>query len=218
MHVIPPSTGQAAQVILLSSDVSSNSPSPAEHTSQGEIWWPERAGISDAPTTYTTPDLLASVAINQALAAAQRPTPMTVARFTAKERAQTDVTAAQVDSPTLEPPTRHIAELLSLFCMCHVCIGFSMGAISPAMETISKDFHLSDAWRGLLGAAALAGNIFGSPLGGVLADFLGRRSCMLCAWSVFVLAAVSQSVAPGILALCIALGNSCLASRSFAEQ
>lgn len=92
--------------------------------------------------------------------------------------------------------------VLGLFCVCHCCIGFSMGSISPAMESVTSHFELSEGWRGVLGASALAGNIVGSPMGGFIADFLGRRACILTSWFVFSLAVLGQGFSTRITQLC----------------
>ncbi|EZG44827.1 putative transporter [Gregarina niphandrodes] len=94
--------------------------------------------------------------------------------------------------------------ILITVCLTHNCIGYAMGAISPAMEPATSDLKLTDGWRGALGAAALAGNMVGSPMGGWVADAYGRRRCIMSAWTALILGSVLQALSPEVLSLCLA--------------
>lgn len=56
----------------------------------------------------------------------------------------------------------------------------------------------------MAGAASLIGNLVGSPLGGSIADILGRRACILTAWCVFVISSATQGFAQNVQQLCAA--------------
>eukprot|EP01053_Blabericola_migrator_P003533 Blabericola_migrator_1__3532@NODE_2049_length_3366_cov_58_519855_g1300_i0_p1_GENE_NODE_2049_length_3366_cov_58_519855_g1300_i0NODE_2049_length_3366_cov_58_519855_g1300_i0_p1_ORF_typecomplete_len569_score72_08Sugar_tr/PF00083_24/2_1e52MFS_1/PF07690_16/2_1e30MFS_1/PF07690_16/1e09TRI12/PF06609_13/1_6e09TRI12/PF06609_13/53TRI12/PF06609_13/1_2MFS_1_like/PF12832_7/5_3e06MFS_1_like/PF12832_7/0_21MFS_3/PF05977_13/0_0013MFS_3/PF05977_13/0_00097MFS_2/PF13347_6/0_0074MFS_2/PF13347_6/0_24MFS_2/PF13347_6/6_6 len=209
----PPARATRAQVILLSSEVSMSSEEvPVAHEGNNdrgwppsttrESWWP---ASSDVPTA---PDLTAerNVFVRDS---DSRPGKINSPNMSPKSgksnKPPTELTNVTISPISSEPiSVGKLAELLTLFCMCHVCIGFSMGAISPAMETISSHFQLTDTWRGLLGAAALTGNTLGSPMGGWLADTFGRRTCMIVAWLVFILSATDQALVGSISHLCAA--------------
>jgi putative MFS transporter len=74
--------------------------------------------------------------------------------------------------------------------------GYVLGTIGAAMPLISTDLGL-DAWQeGLLGAGALIGIFFGSPLFGRLTDRFGRKPMFTLDILVFVVGSLLQTIAP----------------------
>ena len=73
--------------------------------------------------------------------------------------------------------------------------GYVLGSIGAAMNLIRADLRLSSWQEGLLGAAALIGIFFGSPLFGRLTDRFGRKPMFTVDILVFVVGSVLQTVA-----------------------
>ncbi|MGF9660715.1 MFS transporter [Arthrobacter crystallopoietes] len=70
--------------------------------------------------------------------------------------------------------------------------GFILGGIGVVMPAITDELKLSAAWQGLIGASALIGIFFGGPLGGYLADKVGRRPMFICTLGIFVIGSAAQ--------------------------
>ncbi|WP_346768863.1 MFS transporter [Crystallibacter degradans] len=70
--------------------------------------------------------------------------------------------------------------------------GFILGGIGVVMPSITEDLQLSAAWQGLIGASALIGIFFGGPLGGYLADKVGRKPMFTFTLAVFLIGSVAQ--------------------------
>jgi len=70
--------------------------------------------------------------------------------------------------------------------------GFILGGIGVVMPAISSDLSLSVEWQGLIGAAALIGIFFGGPLGGYLADRIGRRPMFTIDLLIFFCGSIAQ--------------------------
>jgi putative MFS transporter len=70
--------------------------------------------------------------------------------------------------------------------------GFILGCIGIVMPAITADLHLSLAWQGLIGASALIGIFIGGPLGGWLADKVGRRPMFTIDLAIFLVGSVAQ--------------------------
>ncbi|MFD1210602.1 MFS transporter [Arthrobacter sp. GCM10027362] len=70
--------------------------------------------------------------------------------------------------------------------------GFILGGIGVVMPAITDELQLSAAWQGLIGASALIGIFFGGPLGGHLADKVGRRPMFIFTLAVFLVGSVAQ--------------------------
>lgn len=60
------------------------------------------------------------------------------------------------------------------------------------MPAISSDLHLSALWEGLIGSSALIGIFIGGPLGGWLADKLGRRPMFTIDLAIFLVGSIAQ--------------------------
>jgi len=70
--------------------------------------------------------------------------------------------------------------------------GFILGGIGAVMPAVTDELQLSAAWQGLIGASALIGIFFGGPLGGYLADKVGRRPMFICTLGIFLIGSVAQ--------------------------
>ncbi|MEN0135428.1 MAG: MFS transporter, partial [Rhodococcus sp. (in: high G+C Gram-positive bacteria)] len=53
--------------------------------------------------------------------------------------------------------------------------GYILGIVGTVIGAITLDLQMSLFWEGLIGASALIGIFVGGPLGGWLADKLGRK-------------------------------------------
>jgi putative MFS transporter len=60
------------------------------------------------------------------------------------------------------------------------------------MPSITNDLHLSSLWQGLIGASALIGIFFGGPLGGLLADRIGRKPMFTFDLMLFLAGSIAQ--------------------------
>ncbi|MFP3670719.1 MFS transporter, partial [Priestia sp. SIMBA_032] len=70
---------------------------------------------------------------------------------------------------------KFIIKLTTLISGGMLIDGFILGAIGIVMPAITNDLELSLTWQGLIGASALIGIFLGGPLGGYLADKIGRK-------------------------------------------
>ncbi|MGF6768051.1 putative MFS transporter [Paraburkholderia sp. GAS199] len=70
--------------------------------------------------------------------------------------------------------------------------GFILGCIGIVMPAITNDLHLTLAWQGLIGASALIGIFVGGPLGGWLADKVGRRPMFTIDLAIFLVGSAAQ--------------------------
>jgi MFS family permease len=72
--------------------------------------------------------------------------------------------------------------------------GYDLGVLSVVLPIISIELGLSPLWAGLIGASALLGIFFGSPVIGWLTDRFGRKRLFLIDISAFVVLGVLQGV------------------------
>ncbi|OLL31816.1 MFS transporter [Burkholderia sp. SRS-W-2-2016] len=70
--------------------------------------------------------------------------------------------------------------------------GFILGSIGIVMPAITHDLQLSLAWQGLIGASALVGIFIGGPLGGWLADKVGRKPMFTVDLAIFLVGSIAQ--------------------------
>ncbi|GAB90169.1 MFS transporter [Gordonia rhizosphera] len=70
--------------------------------------------------------------------------------------------------------------------------GFILGGIGLVMPSLSDDLGLSATWQGLIGASALIGIFFGGPIGGLLADKVGRKPMFTVDLAIFLIGSVAQ--------------------------
>ncbi|WP_236655059.1 MFS transporter [Burkholderia pyrrocinia] len=87
---------------------------------------------------------------------------------------------------------RFLAKLTTVISGGMFIDGFILGCIGIVMPAISSDLHLSPAWEGLIGASALIGIFIGGPLGGWLADKVGRRPMFTIDLAIFLVGSVAQ--------------------------
>ncbi|MBT2515692.1 MFS transporter [Arthrobacter sp. ISL-30] len=70
--------------------------------------------------------------------------------------------------------------------------GFILGGIGLVMPALTADLDLSLTWQGLIGASALIGIFFGGPIGGYLADKIGRKPMFIVDLAIFLLGSAAQ--------------------------
>ncbi|MDR0279907.1 MAG: MFS transporter [Paucimonas sp.] len=91
-----------------------------------------------------------------------------------------------------EQQRRFIIKLTALISGGMLIDGFILGAIGIVMPAITKDLELSLVWQGLIGASALIGIFIGGPLGGYLADKIGRKPMFTIDLAIFLIGSVLQ--------------------------
>lgn len=109
-------------------------------------------------------------------------------------------TTAMHEAPVLlRPPTalsdkqrKFITKLTVLISGGMFIDGFILGGIGILMPAITTDLKLSLGWQGLIGASALIGIFLGGPLGGYLADKIGRKPMFTIDLAVFLIGSVAQ--------------------------
>ena len=96
---------------------------------------------------------------------------------------------------------RFIARLTFMISGGMFIDGFILGAVGILMPGITADLKLSTSWEGLIGASALIGILIGGPLGGLLADRIGRKPMFTIDLAIFLLGSLAQYfvVTPGQL-------------------
>lgn len=72
--------------------------------------------------------------------------------------------------------------------------GFVLGSVGTVMPSITSDLALNLTWQGLIGASALIGIFLGGPLGGLLADKIGRKPMFTIDLMIFLVGSVLQLV------------------------
>lgn len=70
--------------------------------------------------------------------------------------------------------------------------GFILGGIGLVMPALTADLGLSAVWQGLIGASALIGIFFGGPIGGYLADKIGRKPMFIVDLAIFLVGSAAQ--------------------------
>lgn len=97
-------------------------------------------------------------------------------------------TAAQV----AVKQARFIRKLTALISGGSFIDGFILGGIGIVMPAITTGLSLTTGWQGLIGASALFGTFFGGPLGGYLADRIGRRPMFTIDLLTFLIGSIAQ--------------------------
>jgi MFS transporter, putative metabolite transport protein len=72
--------------------------------------------------------------------------------------------------------------------------GYDLGVLSVVLPLISIELGLSPLWAGLIGASALLGIFFGSPVIGWLTDRFGRKRLFLIDIAAFVVLGLAQGL------------------------
>lgn len=107
----------------------------------------------------------------------------------------TPVSGPSTQSPAgLDPRNkqRFLIKLSGLIAGGMFIDGFILGSIGLVMPALSADLNLSAAWQGLIGASALIGIFFGGPIGGYLADKVGRKPMFIVDLSIFLVGSFMQ--------------------------
>ncbi|MFG0533740.1 MFS transporter [Pseudomonas sp. yb_2] len=91
-----------------------------------------------------------------------------------------------------EKQRKFIIKLTTLISGGMLIDGFILGSIGIVMPAITNDLELSLAWQGLIGASALIGIFLGGPLGGYLADKIGRKPMFTIDLAIFLVGSVLQ--------------------------
>ncbi|MBL8905601.1 MAG: sugar porter family MFS transporter [Rhizobiales bacterium] len=86
--------------------------------------------------------------------------------------------------------------VIAVIIMAGVLFGYDQGVISGALAGIQKQFGLGSLLTEVVTSWVTLGALFGSLIGGELADRLGRKKAVLCAGVLFSLGAIVQSIAP----------------------
>lgn len=100
--------------------------------------------------------------------------------------------SAPVPARLSAPHRKFIGKLTMLIAGGMFIDGFILGCIGIVMPAISKDLALSATWQGLIGASALIGIFIGGPVGGWLADKVGRRPMFTIDLAIFLVGSVAQ--------------------------
>ena len=82
-----------------------------------------------------------------------------------------------------------------------VIYGYDTGSISGALVFLSKDFHLTEAEKGLVNSILVGGSIVGAMIGGKLADALGRKAAMLIVAGSYAVFVALSALAPNVVVL-----------------
>ena len=93
--------------------------------------------------------------------------------------------------------------VIAVIIMAGILFGYDQGVISGALTGIQKQFGLGAFLTEVVTSWVTLGALFGSLIGGELADRLGRKKAVLCAGVLFSLGAIIQSLAPEIAVLVI---------------
>ncbi|WP_312856907.1 MFS transporter [Arthrobacter mobilis] len=96
-------------------------------------------------------------------------------------------------SPVQDPRKMRFLYKLTLVISGGMFIdGFILGGIGLVMPALTADLELSLAWQGLIGASALIGIFFGGPIGGYLADKIGRKPMFVVDLAIFLVGSAAQ--------------------------
>ncbi|GAA3696118.1 MFS transporter [Arthrobacter ginkgonis] len=79
----------------------------------------------------------------------------------------------------------------------HLCDGFVLGAIVPALPIFARSHEMTPLMSGLIGSSALFGVFLGSAVFGMVADRIGRRKVFLLGLSAFVVLSLAQFFVTG---------------------
>ena len=98
-------------------------------------------------------------------------------------------------------PSFAVLIVIAVIIMGGILFGYDQGVISGALAGIQKQFGLSPLLTEVVTSWVTLGALFGSLIGGELADRLGRKKAVLCAGVLFSVGALIQSLAPEIAVL-----------------
>ncbi|MEP9387381.1 sugar porter family MFS transporter [Mesorhizobium sp. KR9-304] len=111
---------------------------------------------------------------------------------------QPSTNAGQAKGDALTGP---LVIVLAVVVMAGLLFGYDQGVISGALAGIRQHFSLSALLTEVVTSWVTLGALGGSLAGGYLADRYGRRRAVLIAGLLFMLGALLQALAPGVLLL-----------------
>lgn len=104
-----------------------------------------------------------------------------------------------VSGPSLQSPVGHdprkrrfLYRLSAIIAGGMFIDGFILGGIGLVMPALTADLELSFVWQGLIGASALIGIFFGGPIGGYMADKIGRKPMFIVDLAIFLVGSAAQ--------------------------
>ncbi|TDW67615.1 MFS transporter [Novosphingobium sp. PhB55] len=95
-------------------------------------------------------------------------------------------------APMPQKQRAFIAKLTLLISGGMFIDGFILGGIGIVMPAMTRDMNLSLVWQGLIGASTLIGIFIGGPLGGYLADKIGRKPMFTIDMAIFLVGSAAQ--------------------------
>ncbi|MFI0820824.1 MFS transporter [Streptomyces sp. NPDC021098] len=101
-----------------------------------------------------------------------------------------DAVATDEDSPV--DKQRFMIKMTGLITGGMFIDGYILGIIGTVIAAATAELHMSLFWEGLTGASALVGIFVGGPLGGWLADKLGRKPLFTIDLAMFLVGSVLQ--------------------------
>jgi SP family galactose:H+ symporter-like MFS transporter len=93
--------------------------------------------------------------------------------------------------------------VVAVILMAGLLFGYDQGVISGALKGIDQRFALGPLLTEVVTSWVTLGALFGSLIGGELADRLGRKKAVLCAGGLFTLGALIQALAPDTMVLVV---------------
>lgn len=118
---------------------------------------------------------------------------MKTRKFTVNPPVTPAPAAALESQPVLDPQKKRFLYKLTAVISGGMFIdGFILGGIGLVMPTMTADLGLSLTWQGLIGASALIGIFLGGPLGGYLADKIGRKPMFVVDLAIFLVGSAAQ--------------------------
>jgi MFS transporter, SP family, galactose:H+ symporter len=111
--------------------------------------------------------------------------------------ARPEPVASAATEPEREFPSLWMGIVLGVVVLAGALFGYDQGVISGALAGIRQAFGLSSLVLEVVTSWVTLGALFGSLLGGHVADQLGRRRAVLIAAVMFIMGAAIEAFAPG---------------------
>ncbi|MEZ5209676.1 MFS transporter [Gordonia sp. (in: high G+C Gram-positive bacteria)] len=103
----------------------------------------------------------------------------------------------QDDAATLARKRRFMMRMVIVLVGGMFIDGYILGIIGPVTHTIELDHRFTTVWIGLEAASAMIGILIGSPIGGWLADKIGRRPVLFWDLAFFAIFSALQFFVDG---------------------
>ena len=87
---------------------------------------------------------------------------------------------------------------LAALVLADLGFAFQQTAVIPAIPSVQRDLHASEAWSAWLLTGYLVASSVATPLLGKLGDRRGRRRALLGSLAGFLVGSVGAALAPGI--------------------